>query len=90
MKGEWHMEHPEQRNGMKVSPYELQKHMSEEQRNTFHNLELHGWQCKFVRRPLFQKSVCIVINQEKTQLAVIEEDGTFNKQLDIPLRSADN
>jgi len=84
------MEHQEQRKGAKAAPNDLHTHMSEEQRRTFHNLQSHGWQCKFVRRPLFQRPVCIVTNPEETQLAVIEEDGTFNKQLGIPLRSTDN
>ena len=84
------MEHQEQRKGGTATPNDLHTRMSEEQRSTFHNLQLQGWQCKFVRRPLFQRPICIVNNPEETQLAVIEEDGAFKKQLDIPLRTADN
>ena len=84
------MEYQERRNGEKTAHNDLHTCMSEEQRATFHNLQLQGWQCKFVRRPLFHRPVCIVTNPEQTQLAVIEEDGAFKKQLDIPLRSADN
>lgn len=80
------MELLERRNGTKAVPNDLHQLLNEKQSTKYHNLELHGWKCKFIRRPMFQRPVCIMTNSEETQLAVIEEDGTFNIHSDIPLR----
>jgi hypothetical protein len=71
-------------------PKKLLKYMNEEQRHTYLKMQLHGWKLKFIRRPLSQKPICVFTDANETSLAVIENDGTFNKYPDIPLRSAKN
>ena len=80
------MEKQERRNGTKGVPDNFHQLLNEKQSTRYHNLQLSGWKCKFIRRPLFQRPVCVMTNSEETRLAVIEEDGTFNMQCDIPLR----
>jgi hypothetical protein len=80
------MEFQERRKGTKAVPDDLHQLLSEKQSAKFQNLELHGWKCKFIRRPLFQRPVCIMTNSNETQLAVIEEDGTLIINSDIQMR----
>ena len=80
------MEYQERRNGSKAVPDDVHQLINEKQSTKYHNLQLSGWKCKFIRRPMFQRPVCIMTNSEETQLAVIEEDGTFNMQSEILLR----
>jgi hypothetical protein len=80
------MEFQERRKGTKAVPDDLHQLLSEKQSAKFRNLELHGWKCKFIRRPLFQRPVYIVTNLEETRVAVIEEDGSLNLHPDNLLR----
>jgi hypothetical protein len=70
-------------------PEKLLKYMNKQQRHTYLKMQIHGWRLKFIRRPLFRKPVCVFTDPKETILAVIEEDGTFNKQPRFLFRSAD-
>ena len=78
----------EKRKGIKPVPGDPLKYMNEAQIYTYQRMQADGWHLKFIRRPLFQRPVCIMTDQEKTALAVLEENGTLNKHPDIQLRSA--
>ena len=92
------MEHDEKRSGKKPIPDDLLesleipkkllRYMNKEQRHTYLKMQLYGWRLKFIRRPLSQKPVCVFTDPKGTALAVIEEDGTFNKQPKLSLRGA--
>ncbi len=83
------MDRVEKRKGTKPVPDNLLEYLNEVQLMTYQSIKSFGWDIKFIRRPLFQKPVCILTNLEKTMLAVIEEDGIL-KHPDIPLRGAEN
>jgi len=93
------MEFGEKRNGKKPIPDELLEHqdipkkllryMNKEQRHTYLKMQMHGWRLKFIRRRLLKRPVCVFTDPKETTLAVIEEDGTFNKYPNVPLRGAD-
>ena len=81
------MERHERRNGTKAVPDDLHQYLTELQRNKYHNLHLHGWRYMCIRRPLFQRPICLMTNKDQSKIAVLEEDGTLNKIEHIPLRS---
>ncbi|MEA1890265.1 MAG: hypothetical protein U9N50_10860 [Pseudomonadota bacterium] len=93
------MEFGEKRNGKTPIPDELLeslhipkkllKYMNKKQRHTYLKMQIHGWRLKFIRHPLSQNPVCVFTDQKGTMLAVIENDGTFNKYPDFPLRDTD-
>lgn len=74
------------RNTKRPVPEDLTSILNEEQLIAYHGLERFGWYIKFVRRPLFQRPVCVMSNPEGTILAVLEKDGSLNENPDIPLR----
>ena len=80
------MQDQERRNGTQPVPDDAISFMNDEQKMAFRNLESFGWRIKFIRRPLFQRPVCVLTNPEETEIAVLEEDGTVNKNPDIVIR----
>ena len=70
-------------------PEKLLKYMNKKQRHTYLKMQLHGWRLKFIRRPFLQRPVCVFTDPKESTLAVIEEDGTFNKYPNVPLRDTD-
>ena len=82
------MEQEEKRKGIKPVPSDPLKYMNEAQVFTYRRMQTFGWHLKFIRRPLFQRPVCIMTDPEQAVLALIEENGMLNKNPDIQLRSA--
>lgn len=80
------MEQDERRVGKKAVPEVLPDFLNEHQIMAYHGMERFGWYIKYIRRPLFQRPVCILSNPEGTVLAVLEDDGTINNHPDIVIR----
>jgi len=80
------LEEENKRDTKKPVPEDLTSILNEEQLIAYHGLERFGWYIKFIRRPLFQRPVCVMSNPEGTILAVLEKDGSLNENPDIPLR----
>ena len=81
------MEQDERRIGKKDVPHdELREFLNDQQLLANHRMERFGWSIKSIRRPQFQRPVCILSNPEGTVLAVLEEDGNINQQPDITIR----
>ena len=80
------MEEEERRNVKKAVPEDLPDFLSQQQLLAYHGMERFGWYIKFIRRPLFQRPVCILSNPEGTVLAILEDDGTINQQHDLTIR----
>lgn len=80
------MEEEERRNVKKAVPEDLPDFLSQQQLFAYHGMERFGWYIKFIRRPLFQRPVCILSNPEGTVLAILEDDGTINQQHDLTIR----
>ena len=76
----------ERRNVKKAVPEDLPDFLSQQQLLAYHGMERFGWYIKFIRRPLFQRPVCILSNPEGTVLATLEEDGNINQQPDLTIR----
>ena len=65
----------------------MHKYINEEQLMVYRRMQAFGWHVKFIRRPLFQRPVCVLTDPDETTLAVIEADGTLNKSSEITLRN---
>ena len=76
----------DKRKGDKPLPDNIQDYLTTEQLSSLRKIEGFGWQLKFIRRPLFQKAVAVVVNPEGTAIGILEEDGKVNLDTDIVLR----
>jgi hypothetical protein len=65
----------DKRNGDQASIEELRKQLNAEQRMTLGELELLGWSLKFVRRPLFQDPVPVVVSDDDDEIGLLDPDG---------------
>ena len=72
------MVHKERRKGIAPVPDDPLKYLNDAQLITYRRMQAVGWNIKFVRRPLFQRAICVLTNAEETILAVIEESGLLN------------
>ena len=54
----------ERRKGMKPVPEDFEELLSEAQLRTLRSIGRFGWQLHFIRRPLFQELVPVLINTE--------------------------
>ncbi len=80
------MEHEHKRGEVDPVPDNLLKFLNEDQLMAYHGVERFGWYIKFIRRPLFQRPMCVLSNPEGTKLAVLEDDGSINEDAKILLR----
>jgi hypothetical protein len=76
------------RGSTKPIPKNLHQFMNPEQLQTYRGMQAYGWHLKFVRRTKLQRPLFVMTLPEQGGggLAVIEEDGTFNKKRKIRLR----
>jgi len=71
---------------MDAVPADIRSQMTELQRHALANLEGFGWSMKFVRRPLFQEHIIVLVDPSGKQHAVLHDDGTIDRGLDFPIR----
>lgn len=76
----------DKRKGDKPIPDNLQEHLNEVQRLALQRIENFGWRIKFVRRPLFQEVVIVIMDSQGDKIGVLEEDGRINLEPDIHIR----
>lgn len=76
----------EKRKGEKPVPDDIDNYLNEEQKEVLEKIEVYGWNLKFIRRPLFQEPVAVVINSHGNSIGVLEEDGRLNIESDIIIR----
>ena len=80
------MKREENRKGLKPVPDNPLKFMNEAQVFTCRTMMAIGWHIKFIRRPSFQRPVCVMTDENENTIALIEANGVLNKQPDIALR----
>ena len=49
-------------------------------------IENFGWRLQFIRRPLFQDPVAVVVDGDGAKIGILEEDGRINMEPDIKVR----
>ncbi len=65
---------------------EMEKQLNPAQLESWRMMQTFGWQLRFVRRPLFQQPVAVIVNKAGELHAVIEEDGKVNDKPDFKIR----
>ncbi|NZA27795.1 hypothetical protein H0E84_15560 [Luteimonas sp. SJ-92] len=57
------------------------------QQVTLEAMEIFRWRLAFVRRPLFQAPIPVLLDQDETRHVVIREDGTLDEEPTLKLRT---
>jgi len=78
----------EKRKGMKPVPDNLEEVLNVAQIRTLHSMQKFGWDLQFVRRPLFQKTLAVLINQEGDKILVLEADGSTKEMPELDTRKS--
>jgi hypothetical protein len=84
------MEYEEKRVGINPIPEDPLGYLNAAQIFTYNRMTESGWHIKFVRRPMYESPLLFMTDSDETVLAVIEDNGYFNQQPDIPLRSTED
>jgi hypothetical protein len=67
-------------------PESLDGVLNEDQLLTLSKMEGFGWMLAFIRRPLFQDIVPVLLHPDNEILGTLEDDGALNTQPDIEFR----
>ena len=67
-------------------PDNINDYLTDAQFAELHHIESFGWTLKYVRRPLFQERVVVVINPDGSSIGILEEDGRLNLESNIDTR----
>lgn len=65
----------EKRRGMAPIPGNLRELLNAQQLTSLRQIENFGWQLHFVRRPLFQDPVVVIVSAEGDRFGTLESDG---------------
>ena len=76
----------ERRIGIDAIPEDMRTRMTDLQRNTLAKLRGFGWSIKFVRRPLFQDQVIVLVDASGEQHAILQEDGSIIRNMELTIR----
>jgi len=76
----------DKRKGDKPIPDNLKDHLNADQLAQLVTIEKFGWSLKYIRRPLFQECVVVVVNPDGSSIGVLERDGRLNLEPDIETR----
>ena len=78
----------EKRQGKTAIPDDLHKVLNPAQLRALHQIENFGWQLEFIRQPLFQEPVAVVVSGNGEQIGILEADGRIDMQAELKLREA--
>jgi hypothetical protein len=67
-------------------PESLDEVLNAVQLLTLSKMEGFGWMLAFIRRPLFQDVVPVLLHPDNDALGTLEDDGALNMQPDIEFR----
>lgn len=76
----------ERRSPSADSTARLRAGLTAAQLRTLETLEQFNWQLVFVRRPLFQEPLPVVVDREGKRHALLEADGSINESPGFPIR----
>jgi hypothetical protein len=80
----------EKRNDLVPVPDNVDDLLNEDQRHSLRQIEVFGWQLHFVRRPLFQEPVPVILSPEGDKYAILEPDGRINMTPDSVIRKEES
>ena len=76
----------ERRKGVKPVPENFEELLNEAQLRTLRSIRRFGWQLHFIRRPLFQEVVPVLISGDGDKCAFLEANGSINEQVNLDIR----
>ena len=76
----------DKRNSDLPVPDNIKDYLTDAQSAELHHIESFGWTLKYVRRPLFQERVVVVLNPDGSSIGILEEDGRLNLESNIDTR----
>jgi len=76
----------DKRSGQEPIPDNLDDWLTPEQIQMLHQIESFGWHIKFIRRPVFQDPVVVLVSDDNKKIGVLEKDGRINMEPDIIIR----
>jgi hypothetical protein len=76
----------DKRTGQPPVPENLEDWLNNTQLQILRKIEEMGFKLIFMRRPLLEDPVPIVINNQGNQIGVLEKDGRVNTEVHIELR----
>ncbi len=76
----------DKRTGQQAVPDNLEDWLTPEQMQMLHQIESFGWKIKFIRRPVFQDPIIVLVSDNEKKIGVLEKDGRINMDPDITLR----
>jgi hypothetical protein len=65
----------DKRKGDTTAPEKMRAQLNDAQREALAELELLGWSLKFVRMPMFQDPVPVVVSKNSSQIGQLDPDG---------------
>lgn len=76
----------DKRCGQAAVPANAKRLLNDLQVVALNQIEGYGWQLMFIRRPLFQEPVAVVVDGQGKKVGVLETDGQINMDPNIQLR----
>lgn len=67
-------------------PDNLKDYLNDAQMHTMRHLESFGWELKFIRRPVFQEPIAVMVGPKEGDYGVLEKDGELNRESEIVIR----
>ncbi len=67
-------------------PKNLEDWLSQDQLDALNQIRNFGWELKFIRRPVFQDPIVVVICSDGNKVGVLEKDGKINMNPGITIR----
>ena len=74
------------RSSEKTIPENIKDFLTDAQAAELNHIEGFGWSLKYIRRPLFQERVVVVMNPNGSSIGILEEDGRLNLESNIDTR----
>lgn len=78
--------HEDRRGTRFAVPDNLEMLLNEDQTMTLNKIENFGWRLAFIRQPLFQTPVVMVMSPDQDRYGVLEADGGIDMHPEITLR----
>lgn len=76
----------EKRKGESPVPEDLEEYLNPQQLRALHQIQNFGWELKFVRRPLFQEPIAVIMNNDGDRIGTLEADGRIDLKDNFDLR----
>ena len=76
----------DKRSGQLPIPDNLDDWLTPEQTQMLHQIESFGWHLDFIRRPVFQDPIVVLVSDDGKKIGILEKDGRINMEPDINIR----